>query len=101
MGLIETGDKIIVDLNKNELNCEQLLNEKIYCERKSRWDRLVVDNNGIHPAVGDADTRLLNRMRNSAVSAVFGAGMHPNRMLWVRNPRDVVKSNFVPSNKYK
>lgn len=101
VGLIETGDKIIVDLNKNELNCEQLLNEKIYCERKSRWDRLVVDNNGIHPAVGDADTRLLNRMRNSAVSAVFGAGMHPNRMLWVRNPRDVVKSNFVPSNKYK
>ena len=101
VGLIETGDTIIVDLNKNELNCEQLLNEKIYCERKSRWDRLVVDNNGIHPAVGDADTRLLNQMRNSAVSAVFGAGMHPNRMLWVRNPRDVVKSNFVPSNKYK
>jgi dihydroxy-acid dehydratase len=101
VGLIETGDKIIVDLNKNELNCEQLLNEKIYCERKSRWDRLVVDNNGIHPAVGDADTRLLNRMRNSAVSAVFGAGMHPNRMLWVKNPRDVVKSNFLPSNKYK
>ena len=101
VGLIETGDTIIVDLNKNELNCEQLLNEKIYCERKSRWDRLVVDNNGIHPAVGDADTRLLNRMRNSAVSAVFGAGMHPNRMLWVRNPRDVVKSNFVPSNKYR
>ena len=101
VGLIETGDTIIVDLNKNELNCEQLLNEKIYCERKSRWDRLVVDNNGIHPAVGDADTRLLNQMRNSAVSAVFGAGMHPNRMLWVRNPRDVVKSNFVPSNKYR
>jgi dihydroxy-acid dehydratase len=61
----------------------------------------VAENNGIHPSVGDADTRLLNRMRSSAVSAVFGAGMHPNRMLWVRDPRDVVKTNFEPSNKFK
>ena len=101
ISLIENGDNIVVDLNKNELNCEQLLDDGIYNERKSRWDRLVAENNGIHPSVGDADTRLLNRMRSSAVSAVFGAGMHPNRMLWVRDPRDVVKTNFEPSNKFK
>ena len=101
ISLIENGDNIVVDLNKNELNCEQLLDDGIYSERKSRWDRLVAENNGIHPSVGDADTRLLNRMRSSAVSAVFGAGMHPNRMLWVRDPRDVVKTNFEPSNKFK
>ena len=101
IGLIENGDNITVDLNKNELNCEQLRDQEIYGERKSRWDRLVAENNGIHPSVGDADTRLLNQMRSSAVSAVFGAGMHPNRMLWVRDPRDVVKSNFEPSNKFK
>jgi len=101
ISLIENGDNITVDLNKNELNCEQLLDDGIYSERKSRWDRLVAENNGIHPSVGDADTRLLNRMRSSAVSAVFGAGMHPNRMLWVRDPRDVVKTNFEPSNKFK
>ena len=101
ISLIENGDNIIVDLNKNELNCEQLLDAGIYRERKSRWDRSVAENNGIHPSVGDADTRLLNRMRSSAVSAVFGAGMHPNRMLWVRDPRDVVKTNFEPSNKFK
>ena len=101
IGLIENGDDITVDLNKNELNCEQLIDEGIYGERKSRWDRLVAENNGTHPSVGDADTRLLNRMRSSAVSAVFGAGMHPNRMLWVRDPREVVKSNFEPSNKFK
>ena len=34
-----------------------------------------------------ADTRLLNRMRCSAVSAVYGAGMHPNSSLWVSNPK--------------
>jgi len=101
ISLIENGDNITVDLNKNELNCEQLLDDGIYSERKSRWDRSVAENNGIHPSVGDADTRLLNRMRSSAVSAVFGAGMHPNRMLWVRDPRDVVKTNFEPSNKFK
>ena len=101
ISLIENGDNIIVDLNKNELNCEQLLDDRIYSERKSRWDWSVAENNGIHPSVGDADTRLLNRMRSTAVSAVFGAGMHPNRMLWVRDPRDVVKTNFEPSNKFK
>ena len=27
----------------------------------------------MHPSIGDADTRLLNRMRRSAVSAIYGA----------------------------
>jgi dihydroxy-acid dehydratase len=40
-------------------------------------------------------------MRCSAVSAVFGAGMHPDRKLWVNNPRDIVDSKFVPKNKFK
>ena len=101
IGLIEEGDSIIVDLNTNELNCKQLSDDAIYAERKERWDREVAENNGIHPAVGDADTRLLNRMRCSAVSAVFGAGMHPDRTLWVRNPRDPLKTEFEPSNKFK
>jgi len=42
----------------------------------------------------------LNRMRRSAVSAVYGAGMHPDRELWVPEPREAVDSGFVPSNKY-
>jgi len=101
IALIEENDTIIVDLNKNELNCEQLLDSSVYAERKAKWDRDVADNNGTHPSVGIADTRLLNRMRCSAVSAVFGAGMHPDRSLWVREPRDPVKSQFEPSNKFK
>jgi len=50
---------------------------------------------------GDVDTRLLNRMRRSAVSAVFGAGMHPDRELWVPEPREPVQTGFVPQNKYR
>ena len=101
IGLIEEGDNIVVDLNTNELNCTQLADEDIYSERKARWDREVAENNGNHPSVGDADTRLLNKMRRSAVSAVYGAGMHPDRTLWVRNPRHPFRSDFEPSNMFK
>ena len=101
IALIETDDEIVVDLNKNELNCTQLQLEEIRLERETRWKDLVAENDGMHPSVGDADTRLLNRMRNSAVSAVYGAGMHPNRSLWVRDPRKPQQSNFEPSNKFR
>ena len=56
---------------------------------------------GEHPAIGDADTRLLNRMRRSAVSANYGAGMHPDRVLWVNEPREPVRTGFVPSNRHR
>lgn len=88
IALIEDGDEIIVDLNKNQINCTQLINEKTLKSRKTIWQKAFDDNNGIHPSVGLADTRLLNRMRSSAVSAIFGAGMHPNRELWIPDPRD-------------
>ena len=101
IGLIDNGDDIIVDLNKNELNCRQLADESIYKKRKENWDIVVSKNNGIHPSVGDIDSRLLNRMRCSAVSAVFGAGMHPNREVWVKDPRDVQISEFKPRNKFR
>ena len=101
VGLIQDGDEIIVDLNKNELNCSQLLDIDIFNQRKLKWEKIVENNNGLHPSVGEADTRLLNRMRSSAVSAMFGAGMHPNRKVWIPNPRKAEKSTFVPKNIHK
>ena len=101
IGLIQEGDRIIVDLDKNELNCEELNDPEIYNDRKTIWKNAVANNNGTHPSVGVADTRLLNRMRCSAVSAVYGAGMHPDRKLWVNNPRTVKLSEFEPLNKFK
>ena len=101
IGLIEDGDEIIVDLNKNTLDCTQLLDTNTFSERKKAWQKIVDMNNGLHPAVGDADTRLLNRMRSSAVSAMFGAGMHPNRKVWIPNPRKINKSEFIPKNIHK
>ena len=101
IGLIEDGDEIIVNLNKNTLDCTQLLDTNTFSKRKKAWQKIVDMNNGIHPAVGDADTRLLNRMRNSAVSAMFGAGMHPNMEVWIPNPREIKKSDFIPKNIHK
>ena len=101
IGLLEDGDDIIVDLNVNQVNCPQLDDESILSARKAAWDADVAAHNGIHPSVGFANTRLLNRMRCSAVSAVQGAGMHPNGQLWVNEPRDPLEKDFTPSNKHK
>ena len=101
IALIEEGDQIIVDLNKNEINCVELENKNTYDERMKDWQEKVSKNNGIHPAVGNADTRLLHKMRHSAVSAVFGAGMHPERKIFVTDPREGVKSSFTPQNKFR
>ena len=98
IALIENGDEIIVDLNKNEINCTQLTDTQTFKDRKEAWEQVTKDNSGNHPSIGDADTRLLNRMRSSAVSAIYGAGMHPNRNLWVPNPREIINSGFVPKN---
>ena len=101
IALIENGDQINVDLNTNELICVELLDQKTFSSRKEKWNEDVENNGGVHPSIGDADTRLLNRMRCSAVSAVFGAGMHPDRNLWVSEPRTSPKSKFQPSNIFK
>ena len=61
----------------------------------------MAENGGVHPNCGDADTRLLHRMRHSAVPATRGGGMHPNREVWVRNPREVTDSGFKPANKWR
>jgi dihydroxy-acid dehydratase len=101
IALLEDGDSIEVNLNKNELNCKQLKDPDIVKKRRLRWESEIDNHNNFHPSVGRADTRLLNRMRSSAVSAVYGAGMHPNSTLWVPDPRQPEFSGFVPNNKFK
>ncbi|MDP7380389.1 MAG: dihydroxy-acid dehydratase [Alphaproteobacteria bacterium] len=101
IGLIEDGDIITVDLNHNTINCRNLEDAAVITARKAAWDAAVAANNGNHPSVGEADTRLLNRMRCSAVSAIYGAGMHPNRELWVNEPRRPEPAAFTPQNKFR
>lgn len=101
IAFVEDGDEIVADLNTNELNCTALLDRNVLAARTAAWQKIVDDNDGMHPSCGEADTRLLNRMRRSAVSAIHGAGMHPDRQLWVNEPREARRSGFVPKNKWR
>lgn len=101
IAFIENGDEIIIDLDINEINCIELKNADTLESRKLKWKKVVDENGGMHPSVGNADTRLLNRMRRSAVSAIYGAGMHPDRQLWVNDERKPIRTTFIPSNKYR
>src|SRR5437764_934836 len=92
IAFIQDGDEIVADLNKNELNCTALSDPAVLKQRKAAWDKVVAANGGIHPNCGDADTRLLRRARLTAVPATRGAGLHPNREVWVRNPRDAART---------
>ena len=113
--LLNSGDVLVINNTKvipsrlfgkrDQVSIEVTLHlnidKNIFNQRKMKWDEEVENNNGIHPNVGNANTRLLNRMRCSAVSAIFGAGMHPNRELYVNSPRDPLDVGFTPENKYK
>jgi dihydroxy-acid dehydratase len=95
------GDEILVDLNENTLSSPVLEDASVMAERKATFDKEVASNGGIHPHCGHADTRLLNRMRQSAVPATRGGGMHPNREVYVRNLRTSEASGFKPTNKFR
>jgi dihydroxy-acid dehydratase len=101
IALIEEGDEIVVDLNSNELTCTALTDKPTHDRRKAAWEKVVAGNGGIHPNCGAADTRLLHRARASAVPATRGGGLHPNREVWVREPRQASRSKFVLRNKHR
>ncbi|MFN3743990.1 MAG: dihydroxy-acid dehydratase [Hyphomicrobiaceae bacterium] len=101
IAFIEDGDEIVVDLNKNELNCTALADAATLQMRKAAWEKVVAANGGVHPNCGKADTRLLMRARHTAVPATRGGGLHPNREVWVREPREATRSGFVPKNRYR
>jgi len=101
IAFIENGDEIVVDLNNNEINCTALSDPAVYQKRAAAWSRAVADNGGTHPNCGAADTRLLHRARHMAVPAIRGGGLHPNREVWVREPRHAERSGFVPSNRHR
>lgn len=101
IAFIEDGDEVVADLNNNTLSCPALDDPATLEKRRARWEAEVKANGGIHPSCGAADTRLLHRARHTAVPATRGAGLHPNREVWVRNPREAAPSGFTPRNKYR
>src|SRR6202035_1742290 len=94
IAFVQDGDEIVADLNNNELNCTALADPVVLKQRKADWRKVVEANGGVHPNSGDADTRLLQRARLTGVPATCGPGLHPNREVWVRQPRESTRSGF-------
>ena len=75
IALIEDGDTIVVDVNHNTLDCTELDDAATLAARQARWQAEAERNDGIHPLVRPADTRLLRRMRSRALPPLQGAGL--------------------------
>jgi dihydroxy-acid dehydratase len=75
IALIEDGDRIVVDLNTDRLDCTQLADAGEYARRAAAWRAAAEASGGVHPAVKPVTNRLLKRMRAVARPALQGAGM--------------------------
>jgi dihydroxy-acid dehydratase len=75
IALVEDGDTIVVDLNRDRLDCRELADETVRSRRTTAWRAAVQQHGGTHPAVKPVTDRLLKRMRFAARPALEGAGM--------------------------
>src|SRR5256885_14494186 len=75
IALLENGDTIVVDVNSDTLDCTELADPATLAARRDRWHAEADGNNGVHPLVRAADTRLLRRMRAPALSPPPGPGL--------------------------
>lgn len=75
IALIEDGDTIVVDINKDRLDCQELDDAAVYAKRSKAWQEAATQNGGVHPKVNPITNRLLKRTRASARTALQGGGM--------------------------
>jgi dihydroxy-acid dehydratase len=75
IALLEDGDTIVVDVNQDTLDCTELADPATLTARRDRWQAAAGRNDGVHPLVRAADSRLLRRMRARALSPLQGAGL--------------------------
>lgn len=75
IALVEDGDTITVDVNKDTLDCKELYDKAIYDKRSKAWKEQVNKNGGDHPSVKPVTNRLLKRTRALTRSALEGGGI--------------------------
>lgn len=75
IALVEDGDTIVVDVNEDTLDCTELDDPATEAERRSRWQAETDRYEGTHPKVRPVTSRLLRRMRGSALAPLEGGGM--------------------------
>lgn len=75
IALVEDGDTITVDVNRDRLDCDELDDPTICAERMATWEAAVAANGGLHPNAVLVSHRMLKRMRATALPALLGGGM--------------------------
>ncbi len=78
IALVEDGDTITVDINKDRLDCSQLNDAETLARRIDAWESRVRANGGLHPDAATVAQRVLKRMRNTGLPALLGGGMSAN-----------------------
>jgi len=75
IALIEDGDTIVVDVDRDRLDCRELEDTAVHTKRSQAWKDAAERNRGVHPDVKPVKDRLLKRMRFAARPALQGAGI--------------------------
>ena len=75
IALVEEGDTIVVDLDRDLLECRELGDATTMATRAAAWSEAVAGNGGVHPGVRPVGSRVLRRMRSTARPALLGGGM--------------------------
>jgi dihydroxy-acid dehydratase len=77
IALVEDGDTIVIDVNRDRMDCLELEDASTFRRRDDAWRAAADANGGIHPDVHQLEGRMLQRMRATARPALFGGGMSP------------------------
>ena len=75
IALIEEGDKIVVDINEDRMDCLELDDAHEHARRAQAWRESADADGGVHPDAAPVSSRVLARMRATARPALRGAGM--------------------------
>jgi dihydroxy-acid dehydratase len=77
IALVEDGDTIVIDVNRDRMDCRELDDDEVLQRRTTAWRAAADANGGLHPDVTPVTTRMLSRMRATARPALEGGGMDP------------------------
>jgi dihydroxy-acid dehydratase len=77
IALVEDGDTIVIDINRDRMDCLELDDVATFDARSAAWRAAADANGGVHPDIHPVDSRMLARMRATARPALFGGGMDP------------------------
>ena len=75
IALVEDGDTIVVNINRDRLDCVELDDPATLAGRIAVWEDAVSSNGGIHPDAVTVTHRVLKRMRATGLPALLGGGM--------------------------